>query len=107
MIKELHFFNYDLTKKVMDSGIAPEGWYSKVRVQVVIEGETSIQEKWYYKEVNNDNYMVRPGDLYKDAFALDGTPIISEDGLYIIIDESIDQNTIIEENSDDFTTFEY
>lgn len=107
MIKELHFFNYDLTKKVKDSGTAPEGWYSKVRVQVIIEGQTSIQEKWYYKGTNNDSYMVRPGDLYKDAFELDGTPIISEDGLYIIIDESTEQNTIIEEDSDDFTTFEY
>jgi hypothetical protein len=95
----LKFFNYDLTKEVLDTGIAPEGWYETVELP-------TKQEKWlYYKGIGDGSTQVCASMKWYDAFNTGTTTMLSEDGLFLILSELF--GNIIPENGESKTVFEY
>lgn len=95
----LKFFNYDLTKEVIDTQVAPQGWYDIVDLP-------SKNERWYYyKGIGDGSTMVTPSMKWYEAFNTGLCQINSEDGLFVIISEL--SGAILSENGGEKTIFEY
>ena len=66
----LYFFNYDLTDRVIDSGIAPYGFYSETIV------EDTNTRHLYYHGTDNDGLQLKKNILELNSFEITNDMVV-------------------------------